>query len=209
MNIKFFITSVALFFMFYSCQGQTVKEDTNKSNNKMEINKDEIAKKRRADNISIESPVMARLEIEKEKGKLVAVLTFANMSDEVVMVDKNKLGGDKLQEHIFHLNPWYTKPNITFKPYKSSSATITEEYVSMKPQEVIVTRTNLGEYYDFNERKYEIMTIAYSGLMKYLDKDRKQITQKDVDGKIKPVNFYIFSNQVKLDYDKDIKEVSR
>ena len=153
------------------------------------------------DKIAIESPIVARLEMEDS---LVAKLTFANVSDRDVIVTKQKLGGEKLKEHIFHLNPWYTSPNITFKPYKSFLS-LDSKYIIMKPQEVIVTYTDLKKYYDFNERKYGTLTIAYVGIMDCLDKDYKQITERDTDTKIKPVVFYIFSNDIDLDYNKDIK----
>ena len=158
--------------------------------------------KRRADTVSIESPIMALLKIQKEGKDMIAILTFMNTSNEEVFVDKNKLGGDKLKDHIFHLNPWYTKPNLTFKPYSSffSSDSVKEEYIILKPKETITTQTNLSKYYDFNERKYNILDIIYLGKMKYLDSNHQQITQRDIDGLIKPVEFSIVSNRIKLEY---------
>ena len=157
------------------------------------------------DTICIESPIMARLEIEKKEKTLTAVLTFANMSEQDVIVEQNKLGGEKLKEHIFHLNPWYTSPNLTFKPYNSLLSGKKEKYITMKPQEVIVTYTDLSKYYNFNERSYDTLSISYVVQMKYLTKELNQITQKDTDGRTKPVVFYIFSNDIDLDYNKDIK----
>jgi len=194
-----YITIIILLLTNNNCSGQTAKNSMKTKGN------EEIGIKRRADTISIESPILALLEIKKEEKGLIALLTFINSSNESVMVDKNKLGGDKLKNHVFHLNPWYTSPNLTFKPYSSffSGGSVKEEYIVMKPQEIIKTETNLSDYYDFNERKYDILSIIYSVKMKYLDMDCHQITQRDVDGDIKPVDFYIFSNRIKLEY-KDI-----
>jgi len=36
--------------------------------------------------------------------------------------------------------------------------------------------------------------------MKYLDSNHQQITQRDIDGLIKPVEFSIVSNRIKLEY---------
>jgi hypothetical protein len=168
-------------------------------------NNEEVGVKRRADTISIESPILALLEIKKEEEGLIALLTFTNTGSKNVLIDKNKLGGDKLKNHIFHLNPWYTSPNLTFKPYSSlfSGDSVKEEYIIIRPQEIIKTQTNLSKYYDFNERKYDILSIIYHVKMKCLDTDCRQITDSDIDGIIKPVDFHIESNNIKLEY-KDI-----
>jgi hypothetical protein len=168
------------------------------------INNEEAGIKRRADTISIDSPISALLEIKKEEG-LIALLTLTNTSGENVLIDKNKLGGDNLKNHIFHLSPWYTSPNLTFKPYTSffSDNNTKEEYIIIKPQERIKTQTNLSGNYDFNERKYDILSIIYHVKMKYLDMDYRQITARDIDGIVKPLDFHIESNKIELEY-KDI-----
>jgi hypothetical protein len=195
-----YIASIILLFSYNkNCLAQTTKNNMKTKDN------EEINIKRRADTISVESPILALLEIKKAGKELVALLTFTNTSNKNVLVDKNKLGGDKLKNHIFHLNPWYTSPNLTFKPYSSffSGTNVMEEYIILKPQEIIKTQTNLSKYYDFNERKYEILSIIYLARMKYLDMDYRQIKQRDIDGMIKPVDFTILSNEIKLEY-KDI-----
>ncbi|MDR3340070.1 MAG: hypothetical protein LBT25_08300 [Candidatus Symbiothrix sp.] len=195
--IKLSVIGIILFSS--NCFGQITKE------NMKTKDKELIGIKRRPDTISIESPILALLDIKKNEKGIFAHLTLMNTSDKNVMIDKNKLGGDKLRNHIFHLNPWYTKPNLSFNPYDSLflSNRIKEEYIVLKPQEVIKTQTNLSKYYDFKERNYEIIDIIYLAKMKYLDDNYQQIMKKDIDNEVKPVEFSIESNRVKLEY-KDI-----
>lgn len=195
---SFFLFICLLIFPLNNCIAQN-KNTKMKSTN----NSPERREKRRSDKVHIESPILVYMEVVKEKKGVVAKLKFTNISKEEVLVDVNKMGGDKLKQHIFHLNPWYTSPNLTFKPYSSlfSSDTVKEKYVPLKPLEVFETETNLSQYYDFQERKYEILTVIYLAEMKCLDKDLQQVTQTDIDGLVKSVYYNIESNQVKLNYE--------
>lgn len=204
-NTLFSIKTASIFLFIYllfspldNCIAQNKNTKMKSTNNNLERRE-----KRRSNKIHIESPILVYMEVIKEKKGVIAKLKFTNISKEEVLIDVNKMGGDKLKQHIFHLNPWYTSPNLTFKPYSSlfSSDTIKEKYVPLKPLEVIETETNLSQYYDFQERKYDILTIIYLAEMKSLNKDLQQVTQTDIDGLVKPVYYSIESNQVKLNYE--------
>jgi hypothetical protein len=192
------IVSLFLLILSYNCYAQTTTED-------MKTKDCDARDKRRADKIMIESPIIALLEIKKEEKGVIAVLSLFNPTDKGILIDKNKLGGDKLRNHIFHLNPWYTSPVLSFKPYSSflEGDSVEEEYIVIKPNETIKTETNLSEYYDFNERTYEIIDFVYVAVMKHLDENHQQIYQRDIDDLNKPVEIAIFSNRVKLEY-KDV-----
>ena len=170
-------------------------------NSCQEKNNKFVGMDRSPDKIYIESPIEARLKIEKEDNNLIAILTFINMSDEDVIINRQRLGGNKLTDNIFHLSPKQAGINLTFKPKIKEST----EYLVIKPQEVITTQTSLKEYYDFDELKYDSITIGYTNPIPYLDKDHQQIKQKYTDDKMKPVFFLVKTNKVRLDYTKDIK----
>lgn len=204
-NTLFSIKTASIFLFIYllfspldNCIAQNKNTKMKSTNNNLERRE-----KRRSNKIHIESPILVYMEVIKEKKGVIAKLKFTNISKEEVLIDVNKMGGDKLKQHIFHLNPWYTSPNLTFKPYSSlfSSDVVKEKYIPLKPLEVIETETNLSQYYDFQERKYDILTIIYLAEMKSLNKDLKQVTQTDIDGLVKPVYYSIESNQVKLTYE--------
>jgi phage pi2 protein 07 len=190
-NIRIMII-VAISLFAINCRGQVAHNNKTQDDNSMYM-------KTRANTISIENPITVSLEIEKNETGLMATLSFENRSDKNVMIDKNQMGGDNLKNHIFHVNPWYTTSNITFKPDTAASDK-EENYMLIKPKETIKTQTNLSKYYDFNEQKYEIFTIIYLAKMKYLDEEFKQIVQRDIDGMVKPVEFSIESNGIQLNY---------
>ena len=195
MNIKITLY-ILLFFLNCICFAQT-------TNNNMTTTDNDSTERRLPNTVSIEIPITALLEITKDGKCIIASLTFTNTSDKDVLIDRNKLGGDKLRNRIFSLSPWYNS-NLTFKPYSSFffGNSVDEDYIVIKPNEIIYTHTNLSKYYDFNEREYDKIDIVFLAVMKYLDENHQQIYSDRYD-EIKPVDFDITSNRVTLEY-KDI-----
>lgn len=198
MKIIISIVGILSFIPFLKISTDSIKKHT------MEHYEQEIGQKRLPEILHTKSPITAVLEIQK--GTLIAKLTITNTSNCEVIIDRSLLGGDNMHRQLFHLNPWYTSPVLSFVPTKHN-AKHKEDLTIIKPNESIVTNTNLKKHFNFNERSYEILSIIFISEMRYLDSNRKQVLQSDTAGILRPVNFYIKSNELVLKYAEDIKPV--
>ena len=166
----------------------------------------QIRTKRIAPEITIESPIIASLKIEKRGKKLFAEVSFFNDGKEDVKLNVAQLGGDKLTQEVFFLKPFPSARNLTFSPYVPFFRNNNERYIVLKPKEQLVTTTELTKYYDLKERKYEKLYIVYSIKVQCVDEKDEPIMKCDKYGNTLPVVFFFWTKDVILSKD-DINEL--
>ena len=162
--------------------------------------------KRKPLHISIlDCPIKASLEIETDRQKVIAVLNFFNSGDSVAMIENYNLGGDDMQKDLFSLIPIPYIHNLQFIP-RSVSCNPRLEYIQLQPEETLVVKTVLTDFYNFTEKDYDDLDIIYHSVVNCVDTSGNPVYGIDSDNRSKPVVYLLNSNKIRINRD-EIKSI--
>ena len=197
------IKLILLLIKIKNCSGQI-----NKNQHIMEEkNRQE---KRLPNEITIESPIKAELEVYVEETDLIAKVKLINTTDKSVILPNNRIGGRCVQSlerkeslaDVFYAIPIPYKKNLTFRPTTSLNDSVSGSgYTILQPNEIKVTYTKLNKIFDLNEQKYEKIRFIFSPCIPLLSEKHKQIREEN-DPQKRRIIFYIHSNKAEIAYDE-------
>lgn len=157
--------------------------------------------KEEAHGVSIDSPIDTKIEMEG----LTAIVTLKNISENSLYLDKSIFSITNLEIQNFSLTPikkegsdqltFYNQPDIS---------NIKHEYVILLPDQEIQTFTNLEQYFNFNQMKYELLSVSFFVLTSLLDENFEEVLEKDSYNDMTNVKYITNYTKVKLNYDRDI-----
>ena len=197
------ITLILLLISISDCGGQINK-------NQQIMEEKNRQEKRRPDEVTIESPIKAELQVYVEGTDLIGEVKLINTTEKSVILPNNRIGGRCVQSlerkkslaDVFYAIPIPYKKNLTFRPTTSlNDSVFGSGYTILQPNGIKVTYTKLNHTFDLKEQKYEKIRFLFSPCIPLLSEKHEQIREEN-DPQKRPIIFYIHSNEVEISYDE-------